>query len=121
MGLRHPTKKSFIYAFTGLKTAFKNEPNLSAHLVFAIIAIFVGIALGLTTIEWLILTFTIFWVISLELLNTVIEAVVDLVSPEVRENAKIAKDVSAACVLVGAILSLVVAGFIFLPKIIMLL
>lgn len=120
MGLKHSLPKSFGYAFQGIKTAFKNEPNLRIHTFFAIAALLMGAYLRLSKIEWLILAFTIFWVISLELLNTVLEAVVDLVSPEIKGAAKIAKDVSAACVLCAAILSIIVGVVLFLPKIIIL-
>jgi len=117
MGQRHSLPRSFSYAFQGIRTAFRNEPNLRIHAVFAVLALTAGVILKLTTVEWLFLTFTIVWVISLELLNTVLEAVVDLVSPEVQGAAKIAKDVSAACVLVAAFLSVIVGIVLFLPKI----
>lgn len=113
----HATKKSFIYAFQGIKTAYKNEPNLKIHLFFATAAILSGLLFKVTTIEWLLLTFTIFYVITLELLNTVLEAIVDLVSPEIQPIAKVAKDVSAACVLFAAIMSIIVGFVVFLPKV----
>ncbi len=116
MGLKHSTSKSFKYAFCGLKTATKNEPNFRIHLVFAFMAIGLGTLLRLELLEWLFLTFTIFFVLVLELLNTVLEAMVNLVSPEVSPYAKIAKDVSAACVLLAAIMSVIVGAALFLPK-----
>jgi len=116
MGMRHSTFRSFSYAFGGLKTALTREPNLRVHFILAALALFLGLFLGLTTWEWLLLTFTIFYVITLELLNTVIESVVNLVSPDIRPHAKIAKDVSAACVLMGAIMSIIVGLLLFLPK-----
>lgn len=118
MGLRHDTAKSFRYAFSGIKTAYKNEPNLRIHTFFAVFAISLAAALGVNITEWLLLTFTIFYVITLELLNTVLEAVVNLVSPEISPYAKIAKDVAAACVLMAAFMSIIVGLVIFLPKII---
>jgi diacylglycerol kinase len=120
MGLRHTTVKSFKYAFQGLHTALKNEPNFRVHIVIAILTLTAGCLLGLTSIEWLFLTFTIFYVLTFELLNTVLEAMVDLVSPEITPSAKIAKDVSAACVLLGAFMAIVVGVTLFLPKIILL-
>jgi len=117
MGLRHSTTKSFTYAFAGLKTALKNEPNIKIHTFFAILAITFALFLKVSTVEWLLLTFTIFYVITLELLNTVLEALVNLVSPEIQPFAKVAKDVSAACVLMAAIMSVIVGLVIFLPKI----
>jgi diacylglycerol kinase len=117
MGIAHNLKKSFGYAFQGIKTAYKNEPNLVIHTIFAVSAIITAAILEVSIIEWLLLTFTIFYVITLELLNTVLESIVDLVSPEISPSAKIAKDVSAACVLLAAGMSIIVGLVIFLPKI----
>lgn len=75
-----------------------------------------GIISGLHLLEWLILGFTIIFVLILELLNTGVEALVDMVSPEIQEKARIAKDVSAAAVFMGAMFSLVVLIVLFLPK-----
>jgi len=85
----------------------------------AIAASIIGIIVRLSTLEWLILIFTIFWVISLELLNTVLEAIVNLVSPEIQPYAKTAKDVSAAAVLVAAFLSVIVGLVLLIPKILL--
>lgn len=117
MGLKHPTTKSFYYAYQGLKTALIQEPNLRIHVVAAILALILGVTLRLNVYEWLLLTFTIFYVITLELLNTVLEAMVNLVSPEIVPYAKVAKDVSAACVLLAAIMATIVGIVLFLPKI----
>lgn len=120
MGIKHSVPRSFSYAGQGIKTAYKNEPNLKIHTFFAILAISMGIFLGLSIPEWLLLTFTIFYVITLELLNTVLEAIVNLVAPDIREHAKIAKDVSAAMVLLAALMSLIVGAALFIPKILLL-
>ena len=117
MGLRHPTAKSFKYAFEGLKTAARREPNFRIHVSIATLVLFFAALLKLTLLEWVILAFTIFYVITLELLNTALEAYVNLVSPEVHPEAKIAKDVSAAMVLVAAFLSVIVGLILFVPKI----
>ncbi|QQS38770.1 diacylglycerol kinase family protein [Candidatus Woesebacteria bacterium] len=118
MGLRHSTQKSFRYAFSGIKTAYISEPNLRIHTVMGTLAVLFGIVLKLSQTEWLLLVFTIFYVITLELMNTVLEAIVDLVSPEVKNAAKTAKDVSAAMVLIAAFMSIIVGVTLFLPKII---
>jgi len=120
MGLKHPTTKSFQYAFEGFKSVFVYEPNFRIHIVLGSLAVVLGLILGLDTIEWLVLTLTIFLVIILELNNTVMESIVDLVSPELQPAAKKAKDVSAAMVLVSAIFSVVVGCLLFLPKILLL-
>ena len=118
MSLKHPTAKSFSFAFSGLKLAFKNEPNLRIHVLIGIVALLVGFILNLNAAEMAILVLTIAFVILLELLNTTLEAIVDLASPEIKPTAKLAKDVSAAAVLISAIASVVIGALLFLPKII---
>jgi len=112
---------SFKFAFNGLADAFKNEPNLRIHSLFALVALAAGFFFQLSRFEWIILIFIISWVFVMELLNTTLESMVDLVSPELHPKAKVAKDVAAAGVLISAFLSLVIAGFLFLPKILLLL
>ena len=117
MSQTHPTLTSFGYAFSGLKTALKNEPNIRIHLLIALLTIVLAFFLGFSPVEWIILAFTISFVLILELINTTLETLINIVSPEIKEEARMAKDVSAAAVLIGALLSVVVAGFLFLPKI----
>ena len=117
MGLRHPTSTSFKYAFEGIKTAFKREPNFRIHVLLAILVLILAGVLKFNIIEWLILAFTITFVITLELLNTVLEAVVNLTSPDISPEAKVAKDVSAGMVLVVSILAVVAGLVLFVPKI----
>ena len=119
MSKLHPTKKSFIYAFEGIKLTYKNEPNFRIQLILALISTFLGIILNISQTEWLILITVIFMVLLLELINSSLEALVDLVSPDINDKAKIAKDTAAGAVLVSSILSLVIGIIIFLPKILM--
>ena len=116
MSKTHPALMSFGYAFSGLKAALKNEPNIRIHLLLALLAIILAFFLNFNPTEWIILAFTIAFVLILELINTTLETLVNIVSPEIKDEAKVAKDVSAAAVLIGALLSVVVAGFLFLPK-----
>ncbi len=118
MGLEHSTVKSFRYAFQGVNSALKNEPNFRIHIITACAALLAGLILKLNTLEWLFLTFTIFYVLTMELLNTVLEAVVNIANPQINPFAKIAKDVSAACVLLAAFMSIIVGLALFLPKIV---
>lgn len=118
MSLKRSLPQSFKYAFNGLKTAAKNEPNFRIHLTFSAATLILAIMLKLTIAEWLLLLFTIAFVLILELLNTAMEAIVDLVSPEIKDHAKIAKDVSAAAVLIAALLSAIVGFVLFYPKLI---
>jgi len=121
MGINHSKVKSFSFAFAGVKEAFKKEPNLRIHFSIAILALIFAFFLKFTVIEWVILFITIFFVLTLELINTSLESVVNLVSPEIKDEAKIAKDVSAAAVLFASIMSIVVGIALFVPKIMRLL
>lgn len=116
MGLRHSTTRSFIYAFQGVKTAFKNEPNLRIHILFAISTLIAAVLLKFSIFEWILLMMTIFFVIMLELINSVLEALVNIVSPEFNKEARVAKDVAAAAVLFAAAMSVVVGILLFGPK-----
>ena len=118
MSLKHPIIKSFPFAIEGIKAALKNEPNFRIHTIIAILALALGIYLKLTPIEFSILILTISFVIILELINTTLEALVDLVSPDIVPQAKIAKDVAAGAVLVSAIISVIIGVLLFIPKII---
>ena len=111
--------KSFKYAIDGIKTAIKNEPNFRVHLIIAAFAIFLAYYLNFEKFEWLFLLITISFVIILELVNTTLEAIVNLVSPKIKPQAKIAKDVSAAAVLIAAITAIFIGLFLFLPKILL--
>lgn len=121
MGIMHPTTKSFHYAWEGIKTALKQEPNFRIHAVFVFVTFTLAYILDFNAYEWVILVLTSGVVIVLELLNTALESVVNIVSPEIREEAKKAKDVSAAAVFISAIMASIIGLFLFLPKLLILL
>lgn len=110
--------KSFKYAINGIKDAIKSEPNLSVHLLFAVIALIFAYFLEFNLNELAILVIAIFFVITLELINTIVEKLVDLHSLKISEEARQIKDISASVVLLGAMASIVIASFLFLPKLI---
>ncbi len=109
---------SFTYPIKGLKYAYKNEQNLVVDVGVALLVIIFGFIFRVSTMEWAILVLTIGLVISCELINTAIEAVVDLVTEDYHPLAKVAKDTSAAAVFIFAIVAVIVGIIIFLPKII---
>ncbi len=76
-----------------------------------------GLYFSISVTEWLILIFTINTVLVAEMLNTSVESMVDLITLERREDARVAKDVSAGMVLVSATLAIIIGFVIFLPKI----
>lgn len=109
---------SFKYAIEGLISSFKTERNMKIHILAMIITVILGFILKLDVIEWCICIIAIVLVISAELLNTAIETIVDMISLEKSEKAKLAKDISAGAVLTFAIGAVVVGIIILVPKII---
>lgn len=110
--------KSFVYAFNGIFTSIKNERNIKIHIVIMILVIIFGIILKISKTEWLICIILFGLVISMELINSAIEKVVDLVTKEKNEQAKIIKDTAAGAVLVTAIAAAIIGFMIFVPYII---
>lgn len=109
---------SFRYAAEGVITAFKEERNMRVHVFSAIGVLFLSAILTLSVSEWLWILLVIFLVIIMEILNTVVENLTDLVSPDYHPLAKTVKDMAAAVVLITSFFALVVGGIILLPKLI---
>ncbi len=109
---------SFKNALAGLKWAITTQPNFRVHLFFSILAITLGFYLQITNVEMTIIIFTIVLGLTAEMINTSIEEITDLVTNEWRQEAKIAKDVGAAMMLLTAVGAVLVGLLIFLPKII---
>ena len=116
----HRLFKSITYAFDGLKYAFKYEQNILVHTLATILVIIAGIFFKISLTEWLVLALIIGLVIATELINTSIEATIDLVTKDVHPLAKVAKDTAAAAVLVFGLTAIVIGCIIFLPKILVL-
>ena len=109
---------SFKYAIEGFISSFKTERNMKIHVLAMILVVALGFYLKLNLIEWCFITISISLVIGAELFNTAIETIVDMVSPEKNPKAKLAKDISAAAVLVLAIGAVIIGIIIFIPKVI---
>ena len=107
---------SFAYAFRGIFDGIKNERNMMIHYSVVVLVVVFGVTLKLTVTEWGICLILCGMVIALEQVNTAIEAVVDLVTEEHKELARLAKDTAAGAVLVAAITAAIVGGLIFFPK-----
>lgn len=104
-------------SFNGIKYVFTTQRNLKIQLVIGIIAILAGFILKISILEWTIITAIIFMVFFSELLNTVVETIVDMITIEYNENAKIAKDIAAGAVTLVSMASVIIGLLIFLPKI----
>ncbi|WP_307405114.1 diacylglycerol kinase family protein [Neobacillus ginsengisoli] len=106
---------SFSFAINGIRTAIMAERNMRIHLVSSVIVICCSIFFSISTIEWLIILLVIGGIFALELVNSAIERVVDLVTEEYLSLAKQAKDLAAGAVFIYAIVSIVIGIVIFLP------
>lgn len=114
---KDPFYKSLGYAISGIIQCIQKERNIKIHLVFMFLVIICGFLFQLSITEWLVCILLFGLVISLELVNTAIEAVVDLCTQEYHPLAKIAKDTAAGAVFISAIASVVIGLIIFVPKI----
>lgn len=95
---------------------FRTERNMRIHLTFTVLVIIFGWILRISNTEWLLCLLCFGLVFTAEMVNTAIENIVDLVSPQQNKLAGKAKDIAAGAVLVSAIISACVGLIIFIPK-----
>jgi diacylglycerol kinase len=112
---------TFRFAFNGLRVFFTTEIKSQIHLLLTCIAIIAGVLFKINGLEWAVIVFAIGLVFVAEIFNTAIESIVDQLVPQKNKWAGIAKDFSAAAVLIAALSALVIGILIFLPKLLLLL
>lgn len=112
----HKRLASFRYALNGIRLLIQKEHNAWIHCFAAICVIVAGIFLGLSPMEWIAVSIVIGAVLAAEAINSAIEALADLVSPEYNAAIKKTKDLAAGAVLITAIAAAIVGFIIFLPK-----
>lgn len=117
MEKKDPLYRSFGYAFQGIFTCVRKERNMKIHCVAAVLVVIAGVILKISAIEWCICMVLFGLVMALEHVNTAVEAVVDMVTEEYHQLAKVAKDTAAGAVLIAAIMAAIAGCIIFLPKI----
>ena len=110
--------KSFRYAFSGLSSLIRNEPNAIVHLAILVIVIIAGIFFRISKSDWIAIAIVASMVFTSECFNTGIEYLSDFISPEHNDKIKNIKDIASAGVLVSAIGSVVAGVLIFLPELI---
>tara|TARA_R110001592_G_scaffold138225_1_gene356916 strand:+ start:36741 stop:37115 length:375 start_codon:yes stop_codon:yes gene_type:complete len=106
---------AFRVAFQGLLLFIKEGAHAKIHLMAAWVVVFMGWFFNITKTEWILSLFCIALVLSLEAINSAIEYLVDLASPDFHPLAKKSKDIAAAAVLIAAIFALIIGLLIFLP------
>lgn len=108
---------SFRYAFNGIRLLIQKEHNAWIHCFAAICVLITGFFFGLSSTEWIAISIVIGAVFAAEAINSSIEALADLVSPDYNEAIKKTKDLAAGAVLILAIAAATVGLIIFIPKI----
>ena len=113
---KDPLYKSFGYAFQGIFNTIRTERNIKIHCAAAFLVTIFGIWLQISKTEWMICFILFGLILALELVNTAVEATVDLFTEERKPLAKKAKDAAAGAVLIVAIFAAVIGILIFIPK-----
>lgn len=113
---RKPLYKSFKYAFEGIAAVLKKERNMKIHCCAMILVVMTGTILHIPVWKWCVCFCLIGLVMALELVNTAVEAVVDLVTKERKPLAKLAKDAAAGAVLIAAVISAFAGLIMFIPE-----
>jgi diacylglycerol kinase (ATP) len=109
--------KSANFAIEGVLHASKTQKHLRYHFASAAVVLFLSYLLGVSRLEFLIIALAVIIVLSAEMINTAVEAVVDLLSPEFSEKARIAKDIAAGAVLTTAFGAAVLGYVVLFPYI----
>lgn len=107
--------RSFRYAFSGWWYVIRTQRNAWIHAVVSVTVLAVALWLGLKPLEWAVLILTIALVWTAEFINSALEAVVDLASPQHHPLARMGKDVGAAAVLIAALSSILIGLLILGP------
>lgn len=110
-------RKSLSYAWRGLKYVIRNEKNFQNQLIAGTLVVIAMIYFSVTRAEMVILIIMIMLVLVMELLNTIMERVVDILKPRIHPYARLIKDMMAASVLLVSILTIVIGAIIFIPYI----
>lgn len=105
--------RSFVYALQGIWSGIRDQRNLKFQLAVAVVVVLAGFYLSITAMEWSIILLCIAFVIGLELVNTALENLVDLVTLERNPLAGKIKDIAAAAVLIASVISLIIGLIVF--------
>ncbi|MFK4300744.1 MULTISPECIES: diacylglycerol kinase family protein [unclassified Paenibacillus] len=110
---RQPWRMTFRYAAEGVMYALRTQINMRIHVVLAFLVIAAGLSLRISRLDWLFVSVAIAMVIVAELINTAVEAAIDLISPDIHPLAKAAKDTAAGAVLLAAVFAVIIGIFVF--------
>ncbi len=109
--------KSFRYAFRGLIKVLREEQNLRVQSFVALIAVFIGVFYHLVLWEWCIILIMIMIVFLMEIVNSAVERVTDVLKPRINTYVKEIKDIMAAAVMLASFFAVIVGLIIFIPHV----
>lgn len=109
--------RSLKHALAGLDYVLRHERNFQVEILVAFLVGVAGLVLNVDRVEWIIVVFIVFWVLALELANTAVERIINVLKPTLHPYARVIKDVMAASVLMSAIAATLIGMAIFLPYI----
>lgn len=112
--------RSFKFALKGMWILVTTEDSIKAQLCIALLATIIGFYLDISNIEWMIQFLAIGLVLVAEAANTAIEEVADFIHPEYHKKIGLIKDIAAGAPTFAGVITLIIAGFIYIPKIILL-
>ncbi|MCC3380065.1 diacylglycerol kinase family protein [Paenibacillus farraposensis] len=110
---RQPWRMTFRYAAEGVIYALRTQINMRIHVAAALLVIIAGLILRISRLDWLFVCVAMALVTVAELINTAVEAAVDLISPDIHPLAKAAKDTAAGAVLLAAVFAVIIGIFVF--------
>ncbi|MDY2587989.1 diacylglycerol kinase family protein [Winogradskyella aquimaris] len=109
--------KSVGFAFKGMLVLIKTEASIKIQLVVALVVTFAGFYFNISTTEWMVQLTMIGLVMSIEGVNTTVEYIADFIHPDHHPKIGLIKDISAGAVFIASIIAVIIAGIIYLPKI----
>ena len=109
--------RSFAFALNGLKVCILKEANFKIHIFCSVLVTIAGLYFGIAPAEWLLVVICIGFVLSMEMINTAIEKLCNVIQNEIHPGIKITKDIAAGAVLLSAATAAVCGAIIFIPKI----
>lgn len=107
--------KGFVYATRGALMLIKKEPSIQVQVVIAILVIVAGFYFNITATEWIMQLLAIGLVLSVEGMNTTVEAIADFIHPDHHHKIGFIKDVAAGAVFFAAIIAVVIGCIIYFP------
>ena len=119
-----PEKESFIlnriksvgFAFKGMFILIRTEASIKVQLFIALVVTIAGFYFNISKTEWIAQITMIGLVMSVEGMNTAIEAIADFIHPEYHEKIGLIKDVAAGAVFIASVIAVIIAGIIYIPK-----